>query len=144
MDVDGFLDERERFIAGFTHRNAPGQIGHIRSEARGTLFHDDQVSHGYPFKLAWSRMSFAGSQAPAWESDAGSSSFPRWVVSGSWSFEGRIPKLELGNELTTGEAIGYASRTITPARHLMIAMDPRFHRRGNGSLGVWVITMSCA
>ncbi len=26
----------------------------------------------------------------------------------------------------------------------MIAMDSRFHRRGNASLGVWVITMSCA
>ncbi len=32
--------------------------------------------------------------------------------------------------------VGYASRTITPARHLMIAMDSRFHRRGNGSLGL--------
>ncbi len=40
--------------------------------------------------------------------------------------------------------VGYASRTITPVRHLMIAMDSRFHRRGNASLGVWVITMSCA
>ncbi len=41
-------------------------------------------------------------------------------------------------------AVGYASRTITPARHLMIAMDPRSHRRENASLGVWIIIMSCA
>jgi len=46
MKFDGFFDESERFIAGFIHGNAPGQ-GHLRPNARGTLFHDDQVSHSY-------------------------------------------------------------------------------------------------
>jgi hypothetical protein len=52
MKFDGFFDESEHFIAGFSHGNAAGQIGHMRPKARGTLFHDDQVSHSYPFRPA--------------------------------------------------------------------------------------------
>ncbi|MGH8589428.1 MAG: hypothetical protein ACREXX_08880 [Gammaproteobacteria bacterium] len=37
--------------------------------------------------------------------------------------------------LPAAQAVGYASRTITPARHLMIAMDSRFHRKETARWG---------